>query len=268
MEPKPKPLIKASIAVIMLFQVAALFARSFLDVNLVKSGFDMAVAKHLSYLVVPIFVFVLMWPILLLNKDALIGLFRRPDSWPKMILASMAFGLVLRLAALAGTFAAAAFGWLEPGYGADVSFYLACSPPYIIILSILVSSILAPLKEEVINRGLILGSLSTRDPCIAIIVAAVLFTVLHEASGMFNAFVFGLLAGVQLLRYRTLWAPLVAHSTYNLLIVIESNCVSGDWIPEEPVAGFSVVGISATLVGLIALSVAIWIVGYVKAGVD
>jgi len=266
-----KPLIRTSIVVIMLFQVAALFARSFWQIELLESGIDATVAKHLSYLVVPAILLILMWPILWSNRSFLRKLFRSPKSWPKLIIASVVLAVALRLGWWASIFAAGSFGWLntaEAGSGIDLSFYIACPPQDVFLLSVFTMSIRTPLDEEIINRGLILGSLSQKGPRTAVVLSAVLFAVLHEPSAIPNVFVFGLFAAIQMLRYRTLWAPIISHSTYNLLTVIDWECLHGSWTPEEPTIETIFVGLLATVAGLACLSLAIWIVGYVRAGAD
>jgi membrane protease YdiL (CAAX protease family) len=266
-----KPLIRASIFAIMLFQVAALFARQYLMRELVEPGFDATLAKHLSYLVVPAILLVLMWPIIRKNKKPLRKLFRRPKSWPAMILASVALGLMLRLTWWASIFAAGSYGWLEiaaPGHGIDLSFYFACPPTSVLFLTIFVMSMLTPISEEIINRGLILNALSQKEPRIAVVLSALLFAILHSPPAIPAAFVFGIFAAVQLLRYRTLWAPIIAHSTYNFLQIIDWECWHGSWTPEEPTAGSIIGGIAITLAGLTCLVVAVRIVGHTRAGVD
>jgi membrane protease YdiL (CAAX protease family) len=115
-------------------------------------------------------------------------------------------------------FALTSFGLLEtarPGGAIDLSYYFACPPLKVLILTVVVMSILTPLTDEIINRGLISGTMSHRDPRIAIAISAVPFSVLHQPSGMPNAFVFGVFVAIQLLRYRTLWLQLLrtAHIT-------------------------------------------------------
>jgi len=271
MEQSAKPLIRASIVVIMLFQVAALFSRSYLHIELEESGFNTTVAKHLSYLVVPIVLLVLLWPILWENKEPLRNLFRPPKSWPVMILASVALGLMLRLAWWASIFAAGSFGWLEtadPGNGISLSFYFACPPTSVLFLTIFVMSVLTPVGEEIINRGLILGALSKKDPRIAIVLSALLFAVLHTPSGIPTAFVFGIFAAIQLLRYRTLWAPIITHSTYNFLLVIDWDCWHGLWTPEAPTVGSVFTGLALVIAGLTCLAVAVWIARNARAGAN
>lgn len=271
MERKVKPVIRASIFVIMLFQFAALFSRQFLNRGLVGSGFDTTTAKHLSYLVVPVILLVLMWPILVQNKVSLRRLFRRPKSWPEMILAAIALGFVLRVARWSCLFALTSFGFLdtaEPGRGTDFSYYFVCPPINLLVLSVFVMSILTPLTEEIVNRGLILGSMSLRDPRVAVIISALLFAVLHRPSGIPSAFVFGLFAGAQLLRYRTLWAPLIAHSTYNMLGTFDWGCLHVSWIPEESAETPVFFGTGMVFVALTSIVAAIWLVILIKPGAD
>ena len=271
MEQNSKPLIRASIVVIMLFQVAALFSRQYLNRELVASGLDASTAKHLSYLVVPIILLVLMWPILSQNKDSIRRLFCQPRSWPKMILAAIGLGLALRLAWWSCLIALTSFGLLEtarPGGAIDLSYYFACPPLNVLILTVAVMSVLTPLTEEIINRGLILGTLSHRDPRIAIFISAVLFSVLHQPTAMLNAFVFGVFAAIQLLRYRTLWAPIITHSTYNLLSTLDWECLHVTWLPQEPTTSTMLFGTGIALVGLAAVAVAIWLVAVIRPGAD
>ena len=271
MERHSKPLIRASIIVIMLFQVAALFTRQYLNRELVGTGLKENIAKDLSYLVVPIILLVLMWPILSKNKVPLRRLLRRPQSWPKMILAAIGLGIALRLVWWCGVFALTSFGLAHtatPGNAIDISYYYSCPPLDALILTIIVMSALTPLTEEVVNRGLILGTLSERDPRIAIFVTAILFAILHRPSGIPNAFVFGLFVGVQLIRYRTLWAPIITHATHNFLITLDWECLHVSWLPEKPTTSTILFGAGMTIIGLSSTAVAIWLVAFIRPGAD
>jgi membrane protease YdiL (CAAX protease family) len=271
MELSATPLIRASIVIIMLFQVAAHFVRSYLQIELVESGFDTTVAKHLSYLVVPVILLVLMWPILHDNKDAIRSLFRRPKSWPMMVLAAVGLGVALRLAWWAAVIAAGSFGWLEtaaPGHGGALSFYFACPPVDALFLTILVMAIFTPLEEEFVFRGVMLGALSQKDSRIAVVVTSLLFALMHEPSSIPTVFIFGIFAAVLLLRSQTLWAPIVAHGTYNFMIVIDWDCFHGLWVPEQTTIESMAAGSMAILACMTCLAVAIWIVGSIGAGED
>jgi len=271
MEPNAKPLIRASIVVIMLFQVAALFSRQYLNRELVGSGYDATVAKHLSYLVVPIISLVLMWPIVSENKEPLRLLLHRPKSWTKMIVAAIGVGFALRIVWWSCVFSLTSFGLLEtarPGQAIDLSYYFACPPINVLILTVIVMSIFTPLTEEIISRGLILGAMSLRDPRLAVAISAALFAVLHQPSAIPSAFVFGVFAAVQLLHHRNLWAPIISHGTYNLLITLDWECLHAIWLPEKPAASAVLFGIGILLVGLTSAAVAIWLVAFFKPGAD
>jgi len=271
MERHSKPLIRASIIVIMLFQVAALFTRQYLNRELVGTGFNQNIAKDLSYLVVPIILLVLMWPILLENKRPLRRLLRRPISWPKMILAAIGLGISLRLVWWCGVFALTSFGLADtatPGNAIDISYYYSCPPLNALLLTVIVMSVLTPLTEEVVNRGLILGTMSERDPRIGVFVTAILFAVLHRPSGIPNAFLFGLFVGVQLIRYQTLWAPIITHGTHNLLITLDWECLHVSWLPEKPTASTILFGTGMTIIGLMSIAVAVWLVAFIRPGAD
>lgn len=271
MEQTAKPLIRASIVVIMLFQVAALFSRQYLNRDLVGSGYDATVAKHLSYLVVPIISLVLMWPILSENKGPLRQLLRLPKTWPKMFLAAIGLGFALRIAWWSGVFSLTSLGILEtaqPGQAIDLSYYFACPPFNVLILTVIVMAVLTPLTEEIISRGLIFGTMTHRDPRLAVVVSAALFAILHQPSGIPIAFVFGVFAAVQLIHYRYLWAPIITHGTYNLLITLDWDCLHATWLPENPTASTVFFGVAIALVGLTSTAVAIWLAAYFKPGAD
>lgn len=74
-----RPVFGVSVIAIMIFQVAALFARSMLELSLMDDGYSRAIAEDLSYLVVPPILLVLMFPYLKRCKDPLLSLFRRAD---------------------------------------------------------------------------------------------------------------------------------------------------------------------------------------------
>lgn len=273
MESIAKPLIRASIAVIMLFQVAALFSRQYFMRELLGTGFDPTIAKHLSYLIVPVILLVLLWPTLRQNKNPLRRLFRRPQSWPKIIMAGVGLGFTLLLARYTGVFALTSFGLLDtapPGQAIDFSYYFACPTTTVLLLALFATSIATPLTEEIINRGLILGALSNRDPRIAVVTSAVMFAILHEPSAMPSAFVFGLFVGVQLLRSGSLWAPIIAHSTANLIITLKVQCLQASWLPEESAATPIIFGSAMMMLAVVSIAVAIWIVAaiIIRPGAD
>ncbi|MFR9650473.1 MAG: CPBP family intramembrane glutamic endopeptidase [Rikenellaceae bacterium] len=80
-------------------------------------------------------------------------------------------------------------------------------------------SVVAPIFEELICRGVILESIrSKRGAWAACVISALIFGVIHiSPQSMLNAFVIGLLLGFLYLRTNSIIAPIVIHSLNNLL---------------------------------------------------
>lgn len=76
--------------------------------------------------------------------------------------------------------------------------------------------LIAPVFEELLFRGVLLGGLLKRySPIIAIGTSSILFAVLHP--GLTGPFVFGLFVGWVYYRTRNLWYGMIMHSFGNLL---------------------------------------------------
>ncbi|MBI3759534.1 MAG: CPBP family intramembrane metalloprotease [Deltaproteobacteria bacterium] len=88
-------------------------------------------------------------------------------------------------------------------------------------LWLLATVLVKPIGEEIVFRGFMYRGLATRwEPVLAILTISLIFAVAHFDNAMFWHFVCGYLYGV--LRWRTdsIWAPLAAHITNNLLVVV------------------------------------------------
>lgn len=85
------------------------------------------------------------------------------------------------------------------------------------ILVFIVVSISAPLFEETIFRGIILNDFKKATPIwTAIIIQGILFGVFHMnwIQGVY-ASVLGIVLGIIYIKYRSIWAPIFMHFTYN-----------------------------------------------------
>jgi len=230
------PELAVSIPAIMLFQAAALIIRSFVQIKLIDSGRDVIVAKHLSALIGFGVLAMLMWPIIRETWPVVRGQFRRPASWSRMILTSAALGTVLWLGQMLALLLYSTRQWIDQGpYHESTSpvYMIACENPAILLLAIPVMSLLTPVVEEVINRGLILQKSLIRGRTLAILISALLFAVLHEPGGIPFAFVFGIFVAVQMLHCRNLWAVVITHGVANLMSIVSNLCVSGFWLPGQ-----------------------------------
>ena len=262
------PVIQVSIALVMLFQVSSLLVREFVRLKLGQSGIDAASAKHLSALAGFGMLAILMWPLLRTLRPQLTQLRKWPDSWSRLVFFSIGIGLAMRVASWAKMVALISFGFYGPGNPAQAAgptFWWQCPAYADLLLSVVVMAILTPIVEELIHRGLLLSALLRRGRFQAILFSAILFATLHALDDMFLAFIFGLVAAVQMLEWRTLWAPLISHATFNGMIAIDWDCLHGVWIPATTSMPL---GAIATALGVLSVLVAAWLAraGNAEAG--
>lgn len=258
---------KAPVVAMLLFQIAALFARSFLQRVMLDAGYDQTAAKHSSYLVVPVIEYALFWPILRANKNQIYALCAIPASWPRLIGIGILLGLCARIGGWSLIVAATAFGWIdyvEIIAGASLQFTLACPAPLSLALAIVVLILLIPLVEEIVNRGLIFAALIHRSPLFAILMSAFFFAILHEASIIPAAFLIGILFAILTFRTRSLLPAIAAHMTFNAIRVVDSYCFSVIWHPATTNGALPLIGGVAGILALAAGTCAIWLAAGVR----
>jgi membrane protease YdiL (CAAX protease family) len=155
----------------MIIQVAALFARAFLEIRLIENGESKPFAQDLSYLVVPPILIILMYPILRQHWPYLRLLLRWQDLTFRLIILSILLGFSLRMSFWGGLISFVSFGILrnpdaDAIVGPVISF--GCPDPGVLALSFLAVSFLIPVTEEIVSRGLILQSLLPRGKILAV----------------------------------------------------------------------------------------------------
>lgn len=229
--------VSVSLSALLLFQVCALFARAYVEFGLIRDGFDSTYASHLSYLAVPAVLAVLMQPMLQANREYLSSLFRREALSLQLIMISVAIALCARIAWWAQTFARAALGVLSSGdtaapVGPVISF--GCPPLEWLLLGLLAMAVLAPIVEEVVHRGLLLGALLGRGSRAAILVSAAVFAAYHPDSlaSIMIAFAMGIVLALQFTATRALWASVLTHASYNGIMQFDWRCVRIVWTPS------------------------------------
>jgi membrane protease YdiL (CAAX protease family) len=85
---------------------------------------------------------------------------------------------------------------------------------------LLLAVVAAPLVEEVLFRGLLLGGLvRTVRPALAIVWSAALFTAMHPVVSWPPVFVLGVMTAWLRLRANFLPAAVLMHAIYNLVVV-------------------------------------------------
>jgi uncharacterized protein len=97
-------------------------------------------------------------------------------------------------------------------------------------LLFLVISVSAPLFEEIIFRGIVLNDFKKAVPVwLAIIIQGILFGAFHMnwIQGVY-ASVLGIVLGIIYLKYKSIWAPILMHFTYNSTTFIVDYMVKED----------------------------------------
>ncbi|HLT91936.1 MAG TPA: CPBP family intramembrane glutamic endopeptidase [Woeseiaceae bacterium] len=260
-----RPAFAVSVAAVVLFQVAALVARSSLELLLLRRGYAAPHAADLSFLVVPPVLLLFMSPWARRCAAPLCGLLRLRDLTWRTVALGVALGLDLRLLRWA------ALGWSLPAAGGDgasigplVGF--ACPPAGELLLATLVTVGLVPVVEETIHRGVILHALLARGRTLAIAVSTLVFALLHAPSAWALTLLGGALFGWQTLALRTLWPALFAHATYNAAALLDSRCTRLVWHPagDDPLAALAALASAAVLP--LGLAFAGWIVTRKRRG--
>lgn len=124
------------------------------------------------------------------------------------------FGFGIFLASIAiGLVQAAAFG-KEPQ--AIARALIGHRGPVALALDLYAVSLITPLAEELLFRGLVFGGLRQRMPFVpAAVLSAALFTALHEMQAWPGVFFLGFALALAYERTRSLWAPMVSHAVVN-----------------------------------------------------
>jgi membrane protease YdiL (CAAX protease family) len=231
--------------------IAALIARSWLQVQLVDSGMPTALAADVSYLLVPPTLLMLLFPLWHSEKTFLKFQFRREALNRRTICTATAIGVLIHLVWWSQLIVRASFGVLESQtldavVGPVISFH--CAPLAVVALGFIVMAILVPLIEEITYRGYVQTVLERRGVIAAIFLSAAIFTIFHARSSWPFSFFGGVVLGTQFWVTRSLWPSVIAHGTVNALVQIDLKCLSVIWNPRPDV-------LPAWLPGAVSLSV-------------
>ncbi len=262
-----KQSVRFLIIAIMVFQTFALFAQAFLQGRLQEGGLDLKFARDLSYLVVPPMLVALMFSILKANKELLLEVLNPRTRSTRIVLSAIAIGVLARIARWSQMFLRVSSGLTQNPDPAAIEgpiVTFACPAPGPMLLALLVWGCLIPVTEEVINRGLIQSWLMHRGRVFAIAVSAVVFAVFHPPSTIPFAFVFGIITGIQFSNTKTLWAVIITHATFDLLVLFDWRCLHTVWNP--PASDLPMVGIAAASLASLAIASAMIVVLLKRTG--
>jgi len=226
---------RTTLVAVLVATLAALTARSWLQIQLMQRGMQSLVAADLSYLAVPPILILLLFPLWRSEKAFLGNQFRRSDLTWRLALTAVVIGILIRVLWWSHLIAGVSFGIyvspdLEATAGPTLSFQ--CNSEGVVFLGFFVMAFLMPLVEEVVNRGYVQTAFRQRGFIIAVIVSSVIFALFHHFSSWPLVFIAGLVLGTQYFFTRSLWMSLITHATVNGLIQIDWRCLSVVWNPS------------------------------------
>ncbi len=251
-----------TVVVVAIATITALIFRTWLQVTLIRAGTDTRLAADLSYLLVPPIMALLLAPLWRTERRFIIEQLQLVDLSRRFLLQALLVGVLLRLIWWSQLVAGVAFGV----YSASTSdvpvgpvFGFRCASPEGLGLGFLVTVLLTPTIEELVNRGYFLSFLRPRGPLIAILVSAAVFAVLHKSTFWPFAFLAGIVFGYLYWSTRSLWSGLIAHVTFNALTLLDWRCLSVQWNPGADAVPAMTPGVTAITM-LIASAVALAVV--------
>lgn len=271
MQALPNLEFRVSIIAIVVIELAALIARSALEVELTNAGVTSQVAKDLSFLVVPPILIVLLFPYLVRCKTSLLTLFRPASLTFRVVVLSALLGITLRVTRWSVLTLLIAFGFVRNNdsdavMGPILGF--VCPSWQQLLLGFTVMSVLVPIVEEIVNRGFILHALLPRGKPLAVIVSAFLFALMHDPGTYLTAFIIGIFFAIQVINYQTLWAPVVAHTAYNAMTILDWRCTQLIWNPPPGDTTMGVLAAISLPIAVIATAVSMFLVSEKAAGAN
>ena len=227
------------IRLVLFFEFAALILREYVRHELGLAGVDARSAAHLSAIAGFLALAVFMAPLWRRLAPAIILSWRPPSAFLKLVVLSVAVGVIMRLASYSLALSSLVFrpsGPLDGNPPGPIAWW-QCPPAGSLVLSLAVLAAATPFVEETVSRGLILAELRARRVPFAITISAALFAVFHDPGTIPLAFLFGIVAARLAIRQGTLWGAFVAHATFNALVAVDSNCLGLAWQPARSVPG-------------------------------
>ena len=94
---------------------------------------------------------------------------------------------------------------------------------FIIVLTLITTVCTQPFLEELLYRGILLGSLENRSKALALVVSSFIFSYIHvyDFQQVINFHLIGgFIYGVTFLKTKKLYPSIVLHSVHNLIILI------------------------------------------------
>lgn len=260
---------KVPIFAILLFQLAALIARSAINVQLRDNGYDPLLAEDLSYLVVPPLFLLFMVPVWKQHGKLIRGLFKRNDLTWRASGTGLSLALVIWFAVLLTDVALTAYEINTQSSSlrrVRLEVEWLCGHYLQVILGVVVTALIIPVIEEAVNRGFVLHFFLQRGKVFAILLSAILFAILHQPESLPFTFVAGIFFAYLTLHHSTLWPATIAHSAYNLLVQMNESCMTITWARSSTAPAAATASIVATIAVFVLLALGAYLVSPKRAG--
>jgi membrane protease YdiL (CAAX protease family) len=262
---------RTTLVAVLIAMTAALVGRSVLQVQLLKDGVQAFLAADISYLLVPVVMACLLFPLWRTQRPFLAAQFRLSDLSGRIVFRALTIGLLIRIIWWCQLVAGTSFGIYQSNESSAVVgpvFSFQCAAPAAVALGVLVMGLLTPAIEETVHRGYVLSALRRRGFLISVIVSALVFMVFHRLGSWPFAMFAGLVFGVQYWSTASLWSSLISHSTVNSLILIDWRCLSGLWNPRTEDLPMLPAGLIAISICVICLGVLFTILREMATGAE
>ena len=253
-----KTISRTTLIAVLVAMTAALVARSVLQVQLLNDGVQRYLAADISYLLVPVVMACLLFPLWRTERPFLAAQFQLSDLSGRIVVRALTIGLLIRIIWWCQLVAGTSFGIYQSTESAAVVgpvFSFQCAAPAVVALGVLVMAVLTPAIEETVYRGYVLSALQRRGFLVSVIVSALVFAVFHRLGSWPFAFFAGLVLGTQYWSAESLWPSLITHATVNGLILIDWRCLSGQWNPRLEDLPVLQPGLTAMVIGIASLGV-------------
>lgn len=195
--------------------VFGLLSTAGVDFRAVNQAVLTTVAGGIIYIITLVMAIGLPW-IIKRNKTTRIelGLTRLPE-WLDFLLAPAGFFVYVILSAIFALLAGM-LPFVDPEQVQDTGFS-QISQQYEFVLAFLMLIIIAPIAEEVLFRGYLLGKLRQYVPVwVAILITSVLFGIVHGAWNIgIDVFALSIVLCVLRIMTKSLWAPIMLHMIKN-----------------------------------------------------
>lgn len=258
---------RINVIAVVIATTAALFGRSWLQVELLQDGWQKDYAADLSYLVVPVILLMLLFPVLRKDRAFLKRQFQRTDFSLRVVLSALIVGLLIRALWWGQLVAGISFGFYRNDDAQAIEgpqFWFHCGAPHVVILGFLIMAMMVPVIEEVTHRAYIQSAFHRRGPVLAVLVSAFVFAVFHPPTSWLFSFVGGIVFGIQFWNSGSLWPSTISHATVNALIQVDWRCLHGRWNPSTSELPLWQSGIPATLIIVLSIAGIVWLIGKKK----